>query len=183
MLVVFLKYFSFSSDLSVVSKQRVGKCEMYKGTRCRPYIQDNVLIFVDRGRQKSQEFIEMKLQFGYDHMFENLTKSCKSAALPLWCHHHFPQCSVANAKAEPKSLCKSECNIIQSDDCKAEYDETKQESSQSSEDDLFPNCKLLPSEDPLQSNCVSIKRYVPSLRTGKYLYLVYSSLLRGKCAK
>ena len=148
------------------SKHRTGKCEMYKGTICAPYIQDNVLIFVEDGGEKRQLFIEQKLKFGYDVMSPNLTKSCLSTALPLWCHHHFPQCSLVNSKAEPKSICKSECNLIQSKDCKAEYNIRGK--AQSSEDDLFPDCQKLPDEDPLQTNCVSIKRHVMSLQPGDY---------------
>lgn len=155
---------------SVVSKQSSGKCEMYKGEICAPYIQDNVLIFVEEAVEKQQVFIEKTLKFGYAAMKPNLTKSCGSAALPLWCHHHFPQCSLVNSKGEPKSICKSECNRIQSKECKAEYNERKK--AQSSDGDLFPDCNLLPDEDPLQKNCVSIKRYVPSI-VGNYVVLVF----------
>lgn len=144
---------------------------MYRGTICAPYIQDNIPIFVEDGIKKSQDFIETKLKFGYQHMIANLSKACRPAALPLWCHHHFPTCSVVNSIAEPKSICKSECGLIESQYCKVEYDGTRKASYQPSEDDLFPDCKSLPSEGPLQMNCVSIKRHVTTLQSGKLTFV------------
>ena len=143
---------------------------MYRGTICASYIQDNVLIFVEKGTENSQEFIETKLKFGYQHMVSNFSKSCRPLALPLWCYHNFPACTVVNSKAEPKPICKSECNLIQSSYCKVEYDGP---ASRNFEDDLFPDCKRLPNEDPSQMNCVSLKRHVTSLTPGKFL--IYSS--------
>ena len=159
---------------------------MYKGTICAPYIQDNVHVFVERGVRKSQTFMEEKLTFGYQYMSPNLSKSCSPAALPLWCYHHFPPCTLVNSKRQAKPICKSECERIERQDCKKEYDEKKKAdkaekktSSQNSEDDLFPDCKLLPNENPFQSTtCVSIKRHVTSLQTGKS-FLVSHQFFRG----
>ena len=151
---------------------------MYEGTICTPYVQDNVHVFVERGVGKSQAFIEAKLTFGYQHMSANLSKSCSPAALPLWCHHHFPPCTLVNFKLKTKPICRSECERIESQECKKEYDE-KGASFRSSENELFPNCKLLPRENPFQSTtCVSIRRHVTTLQTGKS-FLVNYQFFRG----
>ena len=131
---------------------------------------------MENGPQKNQDFIETKLTIGYKYMSANLTKSCRPLALPLWCHHHFPTCSVVNSKAEPKPICRSDCNLIQNHYCKALYNETRKTSLQSSEDDLFPQCKLLPKENPSRTNCVSIK----SVQPGKFCSNIVAMQTLGK---
>lgn len=106
---------------------------------------------------KSQDFIEVKLKFGFEKMKANMTKSCQSVALPLWCNYHFPACNIADSKTQPKSICRSDCQIIEKKSCKDEYKQRK-----SSEDDLFPDCNLLPNdvENRSQKNCISIKQHM-----------------------
>ena len=145
----------------------MGKCEPYRGTICSPYI--STLIFVDTQKtENSQQFIEQKLSFGYSAIRPNLSDSCKP--LPLWCHQNFPECTIINSKAEPKRVCKVDCELITEKDCKTEYSLSRQ--SQSNGDDLFPDCSILPKK-ATNGNCISLSsRHLPDL-PGKSVWLIY----------
>ena len=136
-----------------------GKCELYKGKICSPYISDSSFVFVDvKERKNNQDFIEQKLSVANTAMISMLSNSCKP----------FPDCSTINSKAEPKMICKNECQQIMTKHCKAEYILAKRlGKSGDSKDDIFPNCNTLPKNNR-KGMCFSLTRHVlPPINPGK----------------
>lgn len=148
---------------------------MYRGKVCSPYITDGTYIYVDTQKTtSSQDFIEKKLSVGFIEMNKLLSNSCKSYSLPFLCHYHFPECSMGRT---PKMICKNECELVKTKYCKTEYKLAGIGHSNSSEDDLFPDCNTLP-KGTGRTNCISLGRHFPppQIQSGKEGFLVIFSI-------
>ncbi|XP_032873651.1 tyrosine-protein kinase transmembrane receptor ROR2-like isoform X3 [Amblyraja radiata] len=143
-----------------------GFCQRYRGVTCARFIKDDN-IYVES--LDMQEEIENQIIAGQNANVTSimLSDQCSQFAFPAFCHFVFPLCDEDSSVLKPRELCRTECDILESYLCSAEYVYARSNPFILQQIQL-PNCEDLPlPESPESANCLGIgipldvNRYIP----------------------
>ncbi|NXX98622.1 ROR2 kinase, partial [Centropus bengalensis] len=96
----------------------------------------------------------------------HLSDQCSQFAIPSFCHFVFPLCDERSRTPKPRELCRDECEVLENDLCRQEYNIARSNPLILMQLQL-PKCEDLPRPDTLESaNCIRIG--IPVERLSRY---------------
>lgn len=101
----------------------------------------------------AQGELEKQLTTAFLAIVDNLTQECQNYAIPSLCFFAFPQCDkLPNGVPQRRQLCRDECEILEMDICKTEYERAKLHPRV-----ILPDCSYLPVAGSRASeNCMRV---------------------------
>ncbi|XP_041360265.1 tyrosine-protein kinase transmembrane receptor Ror-like isoform X2 [Gigantopelta aegis] len=131
-----------------------GFCQIYRGSTCSKFV-GNMSIYVNSKFTQSRREERFIAAFAVIGSSSHLSTQCQEYAIPSLCFHAFPLCMEGGENAEPRQICKDECEVLENDVCRTEYVLAKRHPLIGNS--LLPNCeKLAESGTPKGDNCIRI---------------------------
>ena len=133
-----------------------GYCQLYNGNTCSNFISNHSIYVTDF---LAQQLIEERLTQAFLLIGHNLRPECQKFAIPSLCFFAFPFCDDTGAEPRGRELCRDECEILEQDVCKEEYQIAKDYPGV-----ILPDCSRLP---PIGSNASAncIRIGIPNVTT------------------
>ncbi|XP_072173224.1 inactive tyrosine-protein kinase transmembrane receptor ROR1-like [Diadema setosum] len=138
--ILFVRIASETTN-TVSSIPSQGYCQKYGGMTCSNFIANHSIYVTDFLEQRD---IEEQLTQAFVLIAHHLTKSCREYAIPSLCFFAFPFCDETSPEPRSRELCRDECEILEQDICKEEYQIAKEYPRV-----ILPDCSRLP---PVGSN-------------------------------
>lgn len=171
--IIFARFKDTPPDIETPLSQD-GSCQDYLGSTCANFIKNNTIYVTPLLVQRD---LEEQLTAAFVAIVDNLTQECQEYAIPSLCFFAFPQCDES-VKGEPqrRKLCRDECEILEMDICKLEYERAKLHPRV-----ILPDCSSLPvAGSKASENCMRVN--IPTVEeiTGDTCYKGNGQGYRGK---
>ncbi|PAV84686.1 hypothetical protein WR25_02240 [Diploscapter pachys] len=136
-------------------KYRVGDCVPYRGEACRQFLTGRHIMMTNESREEMYD-IDRNLRAAMmfiNNRESNISQKCRQISQAVACHHTYKLCEGASS-SKIISICKRDCNRIQTELCPAEFDlAVRNDLVGNRPSDLFPHCSQLANS---QTDCVSV---------------------------
>lgn len=127
-----------------------GYCQPYNGYTCANFIRNNSIYVTDFLAQRD---IEERLTQAFLFISNDLSPQCQEFAIPSLCFFAFPFCDDTRQEPRGRELCRDECEILEQDICKTEYQIAKDYPGV-----ILPDCSMLPPVGTNASaNCIRME--------------------------
>ncbi|XP_074593104.1 tyrosine-protein kinase transmembrane receptor Ror-like isoform X2 [Brevipalpus obovatus] len=129
-------------DADPTSSSIGGSCEPYRGSACSQYLGNGSIFVRSPG---SQAIIERKISevFSVIKTSKDVSPQCHRFAIPSLCYYSFPLCDAHSETIRPRTVCRDECEMLQTEICHQEYTLGKRHST-ITQANILPTCGDLP---------------------------------------
>ncbi|XP_071851463.1 inactive tyrosine-protein kinase transmembrane receptor ROR1-like isoform X3 [Apostichopus japonicus] len=164
-----------TGDNAIPSEE--GMCLNYLGSTCANFLKNNTIYMTSL---LAQGELEKQLTTAFLAIVDNLTQECQNYAIPSLCFFAFPQCDkLPNGVPQRRQLCRDECEILEMDICKTEYERAKLHPRV-----ILPDCSYLPVAGSRASeNCMRVDIPTVEKITDDTCYKDIGQSYRGKVNK
>ncbi|XP_792459.2 inactive tyrosine-protein kinase transmembrane receptor ROR1 isoform X1 [Strongylocentrotus purpuratus] len=126
-----------------------GYCQPYRGMTCSNFISNHSIYVTDF---QAQKLIDERLTQAFLLMARDLSPQCQQYAIPSLCFFAFPFCDETRQEPRGRELCRDECEILEQDICKTEYQIAKEMPNV-----ILPDCSRLPAIGTnANANCIRV---------------------------
>ncbi|XP_052264611.1 inactive tyrosine-protein kinase transmembrane receptor ROR1-like isoform X2 [Dreissena polymorpha] len=123
------------------NEQQKAFCQLHRSTVCATHVGNKTIHVTSRYAQGLRED-RVVTALGVIGNSNDLSESCGKYAIPSICHYSFPQCEEGSQDAQPRMICKDECEMLENHICREEYITAKHH--QLIDKSVLPICQDLP---------------------------------------
>lgn len=130
---------------------------------CSNFISNHSIYVTDF---QAQKLIDERLTQAFLLMARDLSPQCQQYAIPSLCFFAFPFCDETRQEPRGRELCRDECEILEQDICKTEYQIAKEMPNV-----ILPDCSRLPAIGTnANANCIRVGLPDVAAVTGIVIY-------------